>query len=143
MGMFINVDGAQYEHVVGLLSDEGAVFHPVGGTEVEVDPASWDGLAADVRYEIARFALPGSDIVAAPSQVGGEAPALSDEDAGVDEAAPRADAGEQGAGSSRPPLTGRGSGRDAWATYARDIGVRVTPDMKREDIINAVERVEE
>lgn len=42
-------------------------------------------------------------------------------------------------GSDAPPKTGRGSGRAAWAAYAGSLGVDVTDDMTRVDIIAAVE----
>lgn len=43
--------------------------------------------------------------------------------------------GEQG----RPPTSGAGSGRDAWAAYAASLGVDVTDDMDRGAIIAAVD----
>jgi hypothetical protein len=39
----------------------------------------------------------------------------------------------------RPPTSGAGSGRDAWAAYASDEGVTVTADMDRAAIIAAVD----
>ncbi len=42
---------------------------------------------------------------------------------------------------SRPPTSGAGSGREAWAEYARASGVEVTDDMDRSSIIAAVDRV--
>jgi hypothetical protein len=41
--------------------------------------------------------------------------------------------------SAPPPRGGAGSGRDAWAAYANDNDVEVTPDMQRDDIIVALE----
>jgi hypothetical protein len=120
VGLFLNIVPGQYAHVFWLLQDEKADAHPVGGTEFEITPESWDALDEGVRVEIARHLLPGSDVVAAP--VEGTASA---------------------AGPSAPPKVGRGSGRSEWAAYAADLGVKVTPDMKREDIIQQVERVEE
>lgn len=38
-----------------------------------------------------------------------------------------------------PPRAGRGSGRDAWETYADSRGIEVTDDMGRDDIITALE----
>jgi len=38
-----------------------------------------------------------------------------------------------------PPKTGRGSGRDAWATYAESQGFDVADDYARDDIIALVE----
>lgn len=39
----------------------------------------------------------------------------------------------------RPPTSGAGSGRDAWAAYAASQGVEVTDDMDRGAIIAAVD----
>ena len=41
--------------------------------------------------------------------------------------------------SEAPPLGGPGSGRDAWVAYAESLGVEVTDDMSRDDIVAAVE----
>jgi hypothetical protein len=51
------------------------------------------------------------------------------------------DDGDDGDGqeSVRPPTSGAGSGRDAWAAYASDEGVTVTDDMDRSAIIAAVD----
>jgi len=38
----------------------------------------------------------------------------------------------------RPPTSGKGSGRDAWAAYAEASGVTVVEGMNREDIIAAL-----
>lgn len=38
-----------------------------------------------------------------------------------------------------PPRAGRGSSRDAWVTYAGSVGVSVTEDMSRDDVIAAVD----
>jgi hypothetical protein len=39
----------------------------------------------------------------------------------------------------RPPESGAGSGRESWAAYADELGVEVTDDMGRDDIIAAVD----
>lgn len=39
----------------------------------------------------------------------------------------------------RPPTSGAGSGRDAWAAYATSKNVAVTDDMSRDDIVAAVD----
>ncbi|PSO52511.1 MAG: hypothetical protein BRC31_04650 [Actinobacteria bacterium QS_5_72_10] len=39
----------------------------------------------------------------------------------------------------RPPESGAGSGRESWAAYAAELGVEVTDDMGRDDIIAAVD----
>lgn len=49
----------------------------------------------------------------------------------------------QPVGSERPPMSGKGSGRNAWAAYAETIGVAVDADMTREDIAAAVEEAEQ
>ncbi len=41
--------------------------------------------------------------------------------------------------SEAPPKAGAGSSRDAWAIYAVSLGVDVTADMSRDDIVEAVE----
>lgn len=43
----------------------------------------------------------------------------------------------------RPPLGGKGSGRDVWAAYATAQGITVTEEMDRDDIIDAVEDLED
>jgi hypothetical protein len=43
---------------------------------------------------------------------------------------------------TEPPKAGPGSSRDAWAGYARSEGLKVTPDMTRDDIIDMVEAAE-
>lgn len=44
----------------------------------------------------------------------------------------------QSQGPTAPPLSGKGSGRAAWASYAAELGVAVTDDMKKPDIVAAV-----
>lgn len=43
------------------------------------------------------------------------------------------------AGTPAPPRSGSGSGRDAWVRFATDpgVGIEVTDDMSRDDIIDA------
>lgn len=64
-----------------------------------------------------------------------------DEDPGPDPAAntelPAASATDRSDG--RPPTSGAGSGRDAWAAYATSKDVEVTDDMDRAAIIAAVD----
>ena len=42
-------------------------------------------------------------------------------------------------GDDAPPRSGAGSGVGAWAKYARTLGLTVTDDMSRDDIIDAVD----
>ena len=42
-------------------------------------------------------------------------------------------------GDDAPPRSGAGSGVGAWAKYARTLGLTVTDDMSRDDIIAAVD----
>jgi hypothetical protein len=42
-------------------------------------------------------------------------------------------------GGQAPPRAGKGSGRDEWVAYAESVGVEVTDDMTRDEIIAAVE----
>ena len=44
-----------------------------------------------------------------------------------------------GEGDDAPPRSGAGSGVGAWAKHARALGVPVTDDMSRDDIIAAVD----
>lgn len=44
--------------------------------------------------------------------------------------------------SGAPPKAGPGSGRDAWAEYAHQVGIEVTDEMDRSAIIDAVEESE-
>jgi hypothetical protein len=41
--------------------------------------------------------------------------------------------------SQAPPRAGKGSGREEWAAYAESVGVEVTDDMTRDEIIEATE----
>ena len=62
---------------------------------------------------------------------------------------PTGDAPQVGAGGDvappgpavpvEPPRAGRGSSREAWAAHAGGLGVDVTEDMTRDDIIAAVD----
>lgn len=38
-----------------------------------------------------------------------------------------------------PPRNGQGSGRDPWAEFARSLGIDVTDDMTRDQIVAAVD----
>lgn len=40
---------------------------------------------------------------------------------------------------AEPPRAGKGSGRDAWAAHARDLGITVPDDAGRDDIIALVD----
>jgi hypothetical protein len=44
-----------------------------------------------------------------------------------------------GSADKAPPRTGRGSGVEAWRTFAEQNGVEVAPDATRDDIIAACE----
>jgi hypothetical protein len=46
---------------------------------------------------------------------------------------------DDGATTSPPPRSGRGSGRDAWAAYASTNGVDVDEEQTREQIIAGLE----
>lgn len=41
-----------------------------------------------------------------------------------------------------PPLHGKGSGRDAWASYAESHGVHVAPEATRADIITDLDHAD-
>lgn len=42
-------------------------------------------------------------------------------------------------GDGRPPLSGRGSGKGAWADYAEELGIDVPEDATRDDIVALVD----
>lgn len=44
-----------------------------------------------------------------------------------------------GAEPTPPPKAGKGSGEDAWRTYADAVGVEVPADASRDDVIAAIE----
>lgn len=46
---------------------------------------------------------------------------------------------DEGTSPPRPPLAGPGSSRQAWAEYAARLGVPVTVDMGRAEIVQAVD----
>jgi len=46
-------------------------------------------------------------------------------------------------GPTAPPLGGPGSGRDAWVAWADHLGVEVTEDMSRDDIVAAIADLDE
>jgi hypothetical protein len=54
-----------------------------------------------------------------------------------------ADGDADGDDSGEPPRAGKGSGRDAWAAYAESLGVEFDEDATRDDIIAAVDEVQE
>jgi hypothetical protein len=74
---------------------------------------------------------------------GGAAELLEAPPAGAAKAAVKAaaktDAKAEAETSEPPPKAGPGSGRDAWVAYAAGVGVEVTEDMTRDDIVEAVE----
>lgn len=49
------------------------------------------------------------------------------------------DQDQNDAAPEAPPKNGAGSGRDAWAAHAADLGIDVPDDWGRDDIIDAVE----
>lgn len=50
---------------------------------------------------------------------------------------PEVDADENGDG--RPPLSGKGSGKGAWADYAEELGLSVPEGASRDDIVALVD----
>jgi hypothetical protein len=46
-------------------------------------------------------------------------------------------------GPTAPPLGGPGSGREAWVAWADHLGVEVTEDMSRDDIVAAIADLDE
>lgn len=146
-------------------------YQPAGGNELVIRPAAWDRLGSETQGEVLRFTRDGSpfaaegvsgDVEGPPGNAGpagASAATTAAGAAGPDEPEdgpdePESDAEAQDgtedpdggpgpdSGPERPPRTGTGSGRTAWAAYAAAAGVRVTADMNRDDIIKAVERQE-
>lgn len=57
----------------------------------------------------------------------------------VDEDGDQGDGGEPSAPSEAPPRSGRGSGVEAWRTFAEAHGVDTRDEMSRDDVIAACE----
>lgn len=57
----------------------------------------------------------------------------------VPEPAPREDEGDGSKDPTPPPKGGKGSGDDAWRTYAKAVDVEVPDDASRDAVIAAVE----
>lgn len=51
------------------------------------------------------------------------------------------EAAETPGNDSEPPMAGTGSGREAWVKYAEAIGIEVSEDMTRTEIIEKVQEV--
>jgi hypothetical protein len=69
-----------------------------------------------------------------------DAPPAPEDQAPADGPEPDAEPVEDLVGElPEPPKRGAGSGRDAWAAYARSKGVVVTDDMTRDDIVDALD----
>lgn len=67
---------------------------------------------------------------------------LLDEPADADAESPAtSDAGTPGGGSGvePPPRAGKGSGREAWTEHATALGIDVTDDMGRDEIVALIE----
>jgi hypothetical protein len=137
IGDRLQVGDNRFDYVIGLLIDGGLVpdvdFMPTGGNEVLIAQGAWPRLDADTQHEITRF-VPGIKIVPEPPGGGDDPEALTEH--GGSSPSGRGDTGDV---PVAPPRSGAGSGRDAWASYARELGLEVTPDLNRDDIIALVE----
>ena len=96
------------------------------GTEVDVD----DGDETAVAFWATRVESGAATQIEAPAGKVGKA---------VKAAAKPAEPEPEPEPEGPPPAAGPGSSRDAWVAYAETIGVEVTDDMSRDDIIDAVD----
>jgi hypothetical protein len=120
------------------ISDEGLVAGSVNRSELAAaySEATDDAVKANLAAVGAEngMVVEGGQLVD-PSE---EAPPTSPETTDEDETEP-----EGSAGPAAPPLGGPGSGRDAWAAWAEHLGVEVTEDMTRDDIVAAIDAATE
>lgn len=65
--------------------------------------------------------------------------AITNPDVWADESDEDTDDGDTTEGSGEPPRAGKGSGLEAWRTYAQAQGISVPDDANRDDIIAAVD----
>lgn len=134
---------------VGILGEAGVVVHPRGGNEADVVADGWaDRLNDEQRAELVKLVrdpiaytdAEGNQVVQA-SPDGMVAELTAAEAAAV--TPPVAAEGTQGQAvawvGEKPPRTGPGSGRDAWAAFADDNKISYPADAGRDDIIRAVE----
>lgn len=129
-------DFDRFLYLISELGDRDVPFYPVGGNRVRVDD----------KYYATVLELPAQSwqlIVDAPAQPEEAVPGEPSEPAQEHEEPD--DSGESPEEPpARPPLGGPGSGRDAWAEYAETVfGLEITEDMSRDDIVDAVEAMED
>jgi hypothetical protein len=87
------------------------------------DQTTWYGPDDDIPADVAK-------------KIGDHAWIDDDQD---DQAEAGDDSGQpDGGGPTPPPLGGAGSGADAWIGYARELGVDVDDDAKRDDVVDAI-----
>lgn len=121
----------------------GGSFYGPHGTMVSYGPNSVididDGDEVSVTYWQERVASGAADLIEAPSEAAAKtaAPVSEGEPAEEEDEAEEEPAEVE---PTAPPMGGPGSGRDAWADYAASVGVEVTDDMTRDDIVEAVDR---
>jgi hypothetical protein len=110
----------------------GGSFYGPYGTMVSYGPNSVididNGDKPSVAYWQERVDAGAAELLEAPTDAAAKAAARA---AAKAEAATEAD--------EPPPMGGPGSGREAWVAYAAGVGVEVTEDMTRDDIVEAVE----
>jgi hypothetical protein len=131
---------------IKLIGGGGSFYGPHGimvsygpNSVIDVD----DGDEASVTYWQERVDSGAAELIEAPSKAAAETEEAEEESAEEEEEAEEepAEAEEEPAEveSTAPPMGGPGSGRDAWVAYAETLGVEVTDDMTRDDIVAAVE----
>lgn len=137
-------DQESFYHLIGLLNEAGYDGVPVGGNELVV-PESFAVADAELRTEIERTLLPGTNGVPAQPlvpEVASVSPGGSDVGAAPvhQPAGPGPLPGMMGpTGLQRPPRTGPGSGITEQRRYATWLGLQITPDMGRDDIVAAID----
>lgn len=137
-------DGFLY--LLGRMVDEGVKPFPVGGNRFTIEDDEWEAAKhglVDVGGALVEivghpdpemidaFTVQLLEELAAPESDGGD---LIGEGGHDDD-----DSGD-GEPVERPPASGPGSGRDAWAAYAAAQGFDVDDDMGRDEIIEMTER---
>lgn len=100
--------------VAGVLGEAGIPWETAGGNTLVVEVDRLDVLDEEQRGEIAKLVV-GSTFTPAP------------EETAVDPTV------------EEPPRAGAGSGRAAWAAYARSLGIEPPDDYGRDQIIELVE----
>jgi hypothetical protein len=148
------LDHESFFHLIVLLEEAGLSGVPVGGNELVVPD---DAVVADpeLRAEMARVLVPGTAMVAsdpggsdpvsgsASDATGVAAPAQTGHDVNPP-AAPMSKGDAPGimgpTDMKRPPTSGPGSNMLAQRRYATSLGLQVSPDLSRDEIIALIDQ---